>query len=72
MENEDFKDKNLMKEELKDSKIIQWTSFPIIPKELSYTINTNFPAVSQLMNVFKSFPGNLIGVTSNDFNQEKQ
>ena len=71
MENEDLKDKTLMKEELKGSKIIQWTPFPIIPKELSATINTNFPAVSQRMNVFKSFPGHLNGVTSIDFNPKK-
>ena len=71
MENEDLKDKTLMKEELKGSKIIQWTPFPIIPKELSATINTNFLAVSQRMNVFKSFPGHLNGITSIDFNQKK-
>jgi WD40 repeat protein len=72
LENEDnVKDKSLMKEELKGSKIIQWTPFPIIPKELSSTINTNFPAVSQRMNVFKSFPGHLNGVTSIDFNPKK-
>ena len=71
LENEDLKDKTLMKEELKGSKIIQWTPFPIIPKELSANINTNFPAVSQRMNVFKSFPGHLNGVTSIDFNPKK-
>ena len=48
IENEDLKDKTLMEEELKGSKIIQWTPFPIIPKELSATINTNFLAVSQI------------------------
>ena len=72
LENEEIKDKTLMKEELKGSKIIQWTPFPLIPKELSQSINTNFPAVSQRMNVFKSFPGHLNGVTSIDFNPKKQ
>ena len=62
------KDKSLLKEELKGNKIIQWTPFPIIPKEMASQINTNFPAVSQRMNVFKSFPGHLNGVTSIDFN----
>ena len=71
LENEELKDKTLMKEELKGSKIIQWTPFPLIPKELSQSINTNFPAVSQRMNVFKSFPGHLNGVTSIDFNPKK-
>ena len=71
LEKEEIKDKTLLKEELKGSKIIQWTPFPLIPKELSQTINTNFPAVSQRMNVFKSFPGHLNGVTSIDFNPKK-
>jgi len=71
LENEELKDKTLMKEELKGSKIIQWTPFPLIPKELSQSININFPAVSQRMNVFKSFPGHLNGVTSIDFNPKK-
>ena len=70
-EKEENKDKSLLKEELKGNKIIQWTPFPIIPKELSSQINTNFPAVSQRMNVFKSFPGHLNGVTSIDFNPKK-
>ena len=61
----------LLKEELKGNKIIQWTPFPIIPKEMASQINTNFPAVSQRMNVFKSFPGHLNGVTSIDFNPKK-
>ena len=65
------KDKSLLKEELKGNKIIQWTPFPIIPKEMASQINTNFPAVSQRMNVFKSFPGHLNGVTSIDFNPKK-
>lgn len=66
----EIKDKSLMKEELKGSKIIQWTPFPIIPKEFQ-NVNTNFPPVSQRMNVFKSFPGHLNGVTSVDFNPKK-
>ena len=70
-EKEEDKDKSLLKEELKGNKIIQWTPFPIIPKEMSSQINTNFPAVSQRMNVFKSFPGHLNGVTSIDFNPKK-
>ena len=70
-EKEEIKDKSLLKEELKGNKIIQWTPFPIIPKELTSQINTNFPAVSQRMNVFKSFPGHLNGVTSIDFNPKK-
>ena len=70
-EKEENKDKSLLKEELKGNKIIQWTPFPIIPKEMSSQINTNFPAVSQRMNVFKSFPGHLNGVTSIDFNPKK-
>ena len=65
------KDKSLLKEELKGNKIIQWTPFPIIPKEMASQISTNFPAVSQRMNVFKSFPGHLNGVTSIDFNPKK-
>ena len=65
------KNKSLLKEELKGNKIIQWTPFPIIPKEMASQINTNFPAVSQRMNVFKSFPGHLNGVTSIDFNPKK-
>ena len=68
---EENKDKSLLKEELKGNKIIQWTPFPIIPKEMASQINTNFPAVSQRMNVFKSFPGHLNGVTSIDFNPKK-
>ena len=71
-EKEENKDKSLLKEELKGNKIIQWTPFPIIPKEMSSQINTNFPAVSQRMNVFKSFPGHLNGVTSIDFNPKKE
>ena len=70
-EKEENKDKSLLKEELKGNKIIQWTPFPIIPKEMASQINTNFPAVSQRMNVFKSFPGHLNGVTSIDFNPKK-
>ena len=70
-EKEENKDKSLLKEELKGNKIIQWTPFPIIPKEMTSQINTNFPAVSQRMNVFKSFPGHLNGVTSIDFNPKK-
>jgi len=71
LDKEDAKEQTLMKEELKGSKIIQWTPFPIIPRELSQSINTNFPPVSQRMNVFKSFPGHLNGVTSIDFNPKK-
>ena len=70
-EKEENKDKSLLKEELKGNKNIQWTPFPIIPKEMTSQINTNFPAVSQRMNVFKSFPGHLNGVTSIDFNPKK-
>ena len=70
-EKEENKDKSLLKEELKGNKLIQWTPFPIIPKEMSSQINTNFPAVSQRMNIFKSFPGHLNGVTSIDFNPKK-
>ena len=70
-EKEESKDKSLLKEELKGNKLIQWTPFPIIPKEMSSQINTNFPAVSQRMNIFKSFPGHLNGVTSIDFNPKK-
>ena len=71
LDKEGKKDNTLMKEELKGSKIIQWTPFPIIPKELTASMNTNFPPVSQRMNVFKSFPGHLNGVTSVDFNPKK-
>ena len=69
---DELKDKSLLKEELKGSKIIQWTPFPIIPKELQANLNNqNFPPVSQRMNVFKSFPGHLNAVTSIDFNPKK-
>ena len=64
----ELKDKSLLKEELKGNKIIQWTPFPIPPKDIPLP---NVNQASSRMNVFKSFPGHLNAVTSIDFHPKK-
>ncbi len=68
-EQNEIKDKSLIKEELKGNKIINWTPFPIPPKEIQLPSNIN-PA-NLRMNVFKSFPGHLSAVTAIDFHPKK-
>ena len=64
----EIKDKSLIKEELKGNKIIQWTPFPPTPQEIP---NYNVNPANNRMNIFKSFPGHLRGVTSIDFHPKK-
>jgi hypothetical protein len=68
-EQTEIKDKSLIKEELKGNKIINWTPFPIPPKDVQLPANVN-PA-NLRMNVFKSFPGHLSAVTAIDFHPKK-
>lgn len=65
----ELKDKALIKEELKGNKIVIWTPFPNPPKEIPNC--ASIPQAATRMNVVKSFPGHLSGVTSVDFHPKK-
>lgn len=62
-------DKEIRKEELKGNKIVSWTPYP--KNQQSRENFLSFSPPSTRMNVVKSFPGHLSGITSLSFNPKK-